>query len=99
MSRHIAGRGRTGRVTPPPAGPPVDDVECDLSSKLTLGQFLKLALLLDSGAEAKDAVTSGAVSVNDEVDTRRGRGLVDGDVVEIGGRAARVVARDGRGEA
>src|SRR5699024_1810710 len=99
MSRHIAGRGRTGRVAPPPAGPPVDDVECDLSSKLTLAQFLKLASLLDSGAEAKDAVASGAVSVNDEVDTRRGRGLVDGDVVEIGGRAARVVARDGRGEA
>ncbi|MBB0990330.1 RNA-binding protein [Dietzia alimentaria] len=70
-----------------------------MSSKLTLGQFLKLASLLDSGAEAKDAVASGAVSVNDEVDTRRGRGLVDGDVVEIGGRAARVVARDGRGEA
>ena len=99
MSRHIAGRGRTGRATPPPAGPPVDDVECDLSSKLTLGQFLKLASLLDSGAEAKDAVASGAVCVNDGVDTRRGRGLVDGDVVEIGGRAARVVARDGRGEA
>ena len=99
MSRHIAGRGRTGRATPPPAGPPVDDVGCDLSSKLTLGQFLKLASLLDSGAEAKDAVASGAVSVNGEVDTRRGRGLVDGDVVEIGGRAARVVARDGRGEA
>ena len=67
--------------------------------KIRLGQFLKLASLLDSGAEAKDAVASGAVSVNDEVDTRRGRGLVDGDVVEIGGRAARVVARDGRGEA
>ena len=66
---------------------------------IRLGQFLKLASLLDSGAEAKDAVASGAVSVNDEVDTRRGRGLVDGDVVEIGGRAARVVARDGRGEA
>ncbi|MBB1015652.1 RNA-binding S4 domain-containing protein [Dietzia schimae] len=70
-----------------------------MSSKLTLGQFLKLASLLDSGAEAKDAVASGTVSVNGEVDTRRGRGLVDGDVVEIGGRAARVVARDGRGEA
>lgn len=97
MSRHIAGRGRTGRATPPPAGPPVDDVECDLSSKLTLGQFLKLASLLDSGAEAKDAVASGTVSVNGEVDTRRRR--PDRDVVEIGGRAARVVARDGRGEA
>ena len=99
MSRHIAGRGRTGRVTPPPAGPPADDIECDLSNKLTLGQFLKLASLIESGAEAKDAVASGAVRVNGEVDTRRGRGMVDGDVVEIEGRAARVVARDGRGEA
>ncbi|MEH6820027.1 RNA-binding S4 domain-containing protein [Dietzia psychralcaliphila] len=96
MSRHIAGRGRTARVTPP-VGPPVDDVECDLSSKLTLGQFLKLASLLDSGAEAKDAVAAGAVSVNGEVDVRRGRGLVDGDVVAFGDRAARVVAGDGQG--
>ena len=82
MSRHIAGRGRAARVTPS-AGPPVDDVECDLGSKLTLGQFLKLASLLDSGAEAKDAVAAGAVSVNGEVDVRRGRGLADGDVVEF----------------
>lgn len=96
MSRHIAGRGRAGRGTPRPAGPPVDDVDCDLGSKLTLGQFLKLASLIDSGAEAKDAVASGSVSVNGEVDTRRGRGLADGDVVELGGRAARVVAREGR---
>lgn len=91
MSRHIAGRGRAGRVATP-AGPPADDVECDLNSKLTLGQFLKLASLLDSGAEAKDAVASGEVSVNGGVDTRRGRGLVDGDVVAFAGRAARVVA-------
>jgi len=106
MSRHIAGRGRVGRAqNPPPTTSPsspasaaVADVECDLTAKLTLGQFLKLASLLDSGAEAKDAVSSGAVTVNGLVDTRRGRGLADGDVVEIGGRAARVVARNGRGE-
>lgn len=94
MSRHIAGRGRTARATPP-AAPPADDVECDLGSKLTLGQFLKLASLLDSGAEAKDAVAAGAVSVNGEVDVRRGRGLVHGDVVSFGDRSARVVARGG----
>lgn len=93
MSRHIAGRGRIGRTTRPPAVPPAEAVECDLSSKLTLGQFLKLASLLDSGAEAKDAVAGGAVTVNGEVDTRRGRGLADGDVVAFAGRAARVVAR------
>lgn len=91
MSRHIAGRGRAGRAQAP-TGPAADDVECDLSNKLTLGQFLKLASLLDSGAEAKDAVASGEVSVNGEIDTRRGRGLDDGDVVTFGGRAARVVA-------
>lgn len=89
MSRHIAGRGRAGRT---PTRPPTDEVECDLSSKLTLGQFLKVASLLDSGAEAKDAVAAGEVTVNDEVDTRRGRGLDDGDVVAFAGRAARVVA-------
>lgn len=98
MSRHIAGRGRAGRSTTPPAGPPTEDVECDLSNKLTLGQFLKLASLLDSGAEAKDAVAAGAVSVNGEVDARRGRGLVHGDVVSFAGRSARVVARAGQGE-
>lgn len=95
MSRHIAGRGRAGRVTSAPAGPPVDDVECDLSKKLTLGQFLKLASLLDSGADAKEAVAAGEVVVNGEVDARRGRGLADGDVVAFAGRAARVVAQGG----
>lgn len=95
MSRHIAGRGRTGRVASAPAAPPVDDVECDLSSKLTLGQFLKLASLLDSGADAKEAVAAGEVVVNGEVDVRRGRGLVDGDVVAFAGSAARVVAQGG----
>lgn len=97
MSRHIAGRGRAGRVPKAPSGPPVDDVGCDLGSKLTLGQFLKLASLLDSGADAKDAVASGDVTVNDEVDTRRGRGLVDGDVVAFAGRAARVVSEGAAG--
>ena len=92
MSRHIAGRGRAGRATPS-AGPPVEDIECTLASKLTLGQFLKLASLLDSGAEAKDAVASGSVTVNGEVDVRRGRGLAAGDIVGVAGRAARVVAR------
>ena len=97
MSRHIAGRGRTPRTAPAPAGPPTEDVECDLGTKLTLGQFLKLANLLDSGAEAKDAVAAGEVTVDGEVDTRRGRGLADGAVVAYAGRAARVVARPAGG--
>lgn len=57
---------------------------------IRLGQFLKLADLIDSGAEAKEVVAAGDVRVNGEVDTRRGRQLRAGDVVELRGRAARV---------
>jgi ribosome-associated protein len=57
---------------------------------IRLGQFLKLANLVDSGADAKPAVQEGHVRVNGEVETRRGRQLRLGDVVELGGQAARV---------
>ena len=60
---------------------------------IRLGQFLKLASLIESGAEAKEGIADGLVSVNGEVDVRRGRQLHPGDVVEIGGTSARV-ARD-----
>jgi ribosome-associated protein len=59
---------------------------------IRLGQFLKLADLVESGAEAKPLIADGAVTVNGEVETRRGRQLVSGDVVALGGRSARVVA-------
>ncbi|AOW93865.1 RNA-binding protein [Rhodococcus sp. WMMA185] len=57
---------------------------------IRLGQFLKLANLIESGAEAKEVIADGLVTVNDEVEVRRGRQLRDGDVVEIGGMTARV---------
>jgi len=57
---------------------------------IRLGQFLKLANLIESGAEAKLVIADGEVSVNGETEIRRGRQLVVGDVVEIGGMAARV---------
>ena len=59
-------------------------------TSIRLGQFLKLANLVDSGADAKPAVQEGHVRVNGEVETRRGRQLVVGDVVELGPQAARV---------
>ena len=43
---------------------------------IKLGQFLKLADLVDSGSEAKPLLAAGMVRVNDEVETRRGRQLV-----------------------
>ena len=57
---------------------------------IRLGQFLKLADLVDSGADAKPVVQSGEVEVNGEVETRRGRQLHRGDVVALGGQQVRV---------
>jgi ribosome-associated protein len=57
---------------------------------IRLGQFLKLASLLDSGSDAKAAIAAGLVTVNGEVDVRRGRQLHPGDTVSIGTSSARV---------
>lgn len=58
--------------------------------KIRLGQFLKLASLADTGADAKAMLEEGLVYVNDEVEQRRGRQLQRGDVVRVGGISARV---------
>jgi ribosome-associated protein len=58
---------------------------------IRLGQFLKLANLIDSGSDAKSVIAEGLVTVNDAVELRRGRQLAPGDAVSIGGRTARVV--------
>ena len=50
----------------------------------TLGQALKVAGLVGSGGEAKVLIQAGEVLVNGEVETRRGRKLEEGDVVEVG---------------
>lgn len=55
-----------------------------MSDKLiNLAQFLKLQRVVGSGGEAKLLVQSGQVKVNGEVETRRGRKLQPGDVVEL----------------
>ncbi|GGO85652.1 hypothetical protein GCM10011584_06110 [Nocardioides phosphati] len=80
-----AGKGGDGASE----GPAITDVPVR-EEVIRLGQFLKLANLIDTGAEAKEVCPAGLVTVNGEVDTRRGRQLVDGDVVELRGQAARV---------
>ena len=51
---------------------------------MTLGQALKVASIVGSGGEAKVLIQAGEVLVNGEVETRRGRRLQEGDVVEVG---------------
>ena len=58
---------------------------------IRLGQFLKLANLIDSGSDAKELLIQGLVQVNGDVETRRGRQLVRGDLVEFSGTQTRVV--------
>jgi ribosome-associated protein len=57
---------------------------------IRLGQFLKLANLVENGSDAKMLTGEGAVRVNGEVETRRGRQLVKGDVLALGGTSSRV---------
>lgn len=63
---------------------------------IKLGQFIKLANLVASGGEAKEVIRDGQVTVNGEVDTRRGRTLRAGDVVCIADTCARVAAAAGQ---
>ncbi len=57
---------------------------------IRLGQLLKAAGLVDSGGEAKAVLASGDVTVNGEVETRRGRQLAPGDIVTLGDASVRL---------
>ena len=60
------------------------------SDSIRLGQFLKYAGMIDSGADAKGVIADGLVRVNDTVEIRRGRQLRHGDTVAFGDEVARV---------
>ncbi|STC69352.1 RNA-binding S4 domain-containing protein [Corynebacterium pilosum] len=57
---------------------------------IKLGQFLKLANLVDTGGHAKELIATGEVLVNGEEATQRGLTLHDGDQVTVGGVTATV---------
>ena len=57
---------------------------------IKLGQALKKAGLVESGVDAKFVIQDGLVKVNGEVDTRRGKKLYSGDVVEFDGEEIKI---------
>ena len=57
---------------------------------IKLGQALKAANLVQDGVEAKFVIQDGLVTVNGEVDTRRGRKLYDGDVISYQGEEVKI---------
>jgi ribosome-associated protein len=50
---------------------------------IRLGQFLKFANIAESGAAAGELIQGGDVKVDGEVETRRGRQLARGMLVEV----------------
>jgi len=58
---------------------------------IKLGQALKLAGLVGSGVEAKILIQDGLVTVNGELEERRGRKLYPGDVFELEGNEVKVI--------
>ncbi|MBV7329359.1 RNA-binding S4 domain-containing protein [Chloroflexi bacterium TSY] len=65
-----------------------------MDETIKLDQFLKLAGLVDTGGQAKHLIRTGLIMVNNEIETRRGRKLRDGDVVSVDGEEL-VVEIDG----
>ena len=59
---------------------------------IRLGQLLKLANAVEDGTQARTAIEAGEVSVDGEVETRRGRQVQVGSTVEIGTTVIHVVA-------
>ncbi|MUG96684.1 RNA-binding S4 domain-containing protein [Scytonema sp. UIC 10036] len=59
-------------------------------SKIKLDQFLKLMGITSTGGQAKLMIQGGEVKVNGSVETRRGRQLVSGDEVTVGGQTLKV---------
>lgn len=57
---------------------------------IKLGQTLKAAGLVESGAEAKEVIIDGQVLVNGEVDKRRGKKLYAGDIVSFHGEEVKI---------
>lgn len=74
-----------------------DDIEVIeiTGDMIRLGQFLKFANFADSGAHAGAIIGDGDVLVDGEVETRRGRQLAKGMVVEVRTAAETHVARIG----
>ena len=62
---------------------------------IKLGQALKLAGLVESGVDAKMAIQDGLVKVNGQVETQRGKKLVNKDEVSFDGNTFVIKSRLG----
>ena len=61
---------------------------------IRLGQFLKLANLVEDGAQAREVISYGLVKVNGEIEEARGKQLHVGDEVTLNGVTVVVAHED-----
>lgn len=65
----------------------------EVRGTIRLGQFLQVAGLVDSGSHAHALIAAGGgVLVDGAVETRRGRQLHGGEIIEVGGTQVSVDA-------
>ena len=60
---------------------------------IALYQILKLEALVSSGGEAKAAIDEGRVLVNGEVETRRRKKIMSGDIIEFEKQLFKIVLK------
>jgi len=61
---------------------------------IRLGQFLKLANLVEDGAQAREVIQHGLVKVNGDIEEARGKQLHPGDTVMFNGVTVKVAHED-----
>ena len=64
------------------------------SQPVELYKILKFEGLVPSGGVAKQVIESGEVIVNGEVETRKRKKIVSGDVIEFNGETIRLLIKD-----
>lgn len=61
---------------------------------IRLGQFLKLANLVEDGAQAREVIQHGLIKVNGNIEEARGKQLHPGDTVTLNGVTVKVAHED-----
>jgi ribosome-associated protein len=64
-------------------------------SYIELYKILKRENMAESGGEAKYFISQGLVLVNGEVETRKRRKTIPGDIVELNGERVQVIQKKG----
>jgi ribosome-associated protein len=71
---------------------PMKNIEI-YAEPIALYQILKFEALVSSGGEAKVAIDDGRVLVNGEVETRRRKKIIAGDMIEFENQQFKIVLK------